>query len=56
MERGAYNLGYHLALRNFGDVGFNPEYVPGGHTGTPPDLEKIKAVMNNHGLIPTMKL
>jgi len=19
------NLGYHLALRNFGDVGFNPE-------------------------------
>jgi len=21
----ARNLGYHLALRNFGDVGFNPE-------------------------------
>ena len=23
----ARNLGYHLALRNFGDVGFNPEIL-----------------------------
>jgi radical SAM superfamily enzyme YgiQ (UPF0313 family) len=41
----ARNLGYHLALRNFGKVGFNPECVPGGQPGGPPDLEKIKAVM-----------
>src|ERR1051326_136793 len=26
----ARNLGYHLALRNFGEVGFNPEGEPEG--------------------------
>jgi hypothetical protein len=31
----ARNMGYHLALRNFDDVGFNPECVPGGHSVGP---------------------
>ncbi len=46
------NVGHHLALRNFGDVGCNPECVPGGHAGVPQKLETIHAVMNQHGLIP----
>ena len=46
------NAGYHLALRNFGNAGFNPECVPGGQTGGPQELETIHAVMNQHGLIP----
>ena len=45
----ARNVGYHLALRNFGNVGFNPECVPGGQTGGPQELETIHAGMNQHG-------
>jgi hypothetical protein len=48
------NLGYHLALRNFGEVGFNPECVPAGHTGGPSDLEKIKVVTTKRGLVPAL--
>jgi hypothetical protein len=48
----ARNLGYHLALRNFGDMGFNPECISGGHSGGPSDREEIKVGMNRHGLIP----
>ena len=42
----ARNVGYHLALRNFDNVGFNPECVPGGQAGGPQELETIHAVMN----------
>jgi hypothetical protein len=48
----ARNVGYHLALRNFGDVGFNPERVPRAHPNSPPDREKIEVVMNQPGLVP----
>ena len=48
----ARNVGHHLALRNFGDVGFNPERAPGRQTGGPQKLETIHAVMNQPGLVP----
>jgi hypothetical protein len=47
----ARNLGYHLALRNFGNVGFNPECVPGEHAESPPPPEKIKPVADEQELI-----
>jgi len=40
------NVGYHLALRNFGNAGFNPEYVLGGQSDGPQELATINAVMN----------
>jgi len=39
----ARNVGYHLALRNFGDVGFNPECVPSKQTVGQQELETIRA-------------
>ena len=47
----ARNLGYHLALRNFGNVGFNPEMRPWRTRRNPPSLEKIKPVANEQELI-----
>jgi radical SAM superfamily enzyme YgiQ (UPF0313 family) len=47
----ARNVGYHLALRNFGNVGCNPECVPAEHPDRPPDREKIKVEINQPGLI-----
>jgi hypothetical protein len=42
---------YYLALRNFGNVGFNPECIPAGHPDGPPRVEEMKVGINQPGLV-----
>src|SRR5262249_49542020 len=50
----ARNVGYHLALRNFGDVGFNPECSHKGNPSGASGGERIKVALNNGEPVPAL--